>query len=125
MPAIQILDTTSSPQSLLIGEGPTTLRHLIRARVKDEVDRYNVALPEVFHGLVQPEESEAILNGFRLRTRRHLDWEAQFRRACSSFENNGFLVLVDGRQVTDLDADLELHDRAAVEFLKLVPLVGG
>jgi hypothetical protein len=47
---------------------------------------------------VQPEESEQILNGFRVKTKRPLDWEVQCRRAYSSFEKNGFLVLVDGNK---------------------------
>ena len=59
---------------------------------------YNQALPETFQGLVQPEESEQTLNGFRVKTKRPLDWEVQCRRAYSSFEKNGFLVLVDGNK---------------------------
>ena len=53
---------------------------------------------------MQPEESEQILNGYRMKTKRPLDWEVQCRRAYSSFEKNGFLVLVDGKQVTELDS---------------------
>ena len=105
--------------------GPLKLRDLIRGRLQQEVDRYNQALPETFQGLVQPEESEQILNGFRMKTRRPLDWEVQCRRACASFDKNGFLVLVDGTQVTDLDAPLDLHEESEVDFIKLVPLVGG
>ena len=105
--------------------GPLKLRDLIRGRLQQEVDRYNQALPETFQGLVQPEESEQILNGFRMKTRRPLDWELQCRRAYSSFEKNGFLVLVDGAQVTELDAPLDLHEESEVDFIKLVPLVGG
>ncbi len=63
--------------------GPATLRDLIRDRLQQEVERYNQALPEIFQGLVQPEESEQILNGFRMKTKRPLDWEVQCRRAYS------------------------------------------
>jgi hypothetical protein len=42
-----------------------------------------------------------------MKTRRPLDWEVQCRRAYSSFEKNGFLVLVDGKQVTELDSRLD------------------
>lgn len=105
--------------------GPVTLRELIRGRLRQEVERYNQALPETFQGLVQPEESEQILNGFRLKTQRPLDWEVQCRRAWSSFEKNGFLVLVDGTQVTELDARIDLHEHSEIDFIKLVPLVGG
>ena len=104
---------------------PLTLRDLIRGRLQEEVDRYNQALPETFRGLVQPEESEQILNGFRMKTARPLDWEVQCRRAYSSFEKNGFLVLVDGKQVTELDTRLDLHEDSEIDFIKLVPLVGG
>lgn len=105
--------------------GLVTLRELIRGRLRQEVERYNQDLPETFQGLVQPEESEQTLNGFRLKTKRPLDWEVQCRRACSSFEKNGFLVLVDGTQVTELDAPLDLREDSEVEFIKLVPIVGG
>jgi hypothetical protein len=102
-----------------------TLRELIRTRVRQEVEIYNQSLPETFQGLVQPEQSEQILNGFHLKVRRPLDWEAQFRQACSSFERNGFLILVDDEQVTDLDTKIRLHKDTQVNFVKLVPLVGG
>ena len=105
--------------------GPVTLRDLIRERLQQEVDRYNQTLPETFQGLVQPEESEQILNGFRLKTKRPLDWEVQCRRAYFSFEKNGFLVLVDGKQVTELDERFDLKENSEIDFIKLVPLVGG
>ena len=103
----------------------TTMRELIRDRVRHEVESYNQSLPEVFRGLVQPEESEQILNGFRMTTKRSLDPELQFKRACASFEQNGFLVLVDGRQVCELDDPIELRAGSEVQFVKLVPLIGG
>lgn len=111
--------------AILLDAGPVTLRELIRGRLQQEVERYNQALPETFQGLVQPEESEQVLNGFRLKTKRPLDWEAQCRRAWSSFARNGFLVLVDGQQVTELDAPFPLHPDSEIDFIKLVPLVGG
>ena len=105
--------------------GPITVRELLRARVQQEVESYNRSLGDTFQGLVQPEESERVLNGFRMITRRSLDAEAQHRRACASFEQNGFLLLVDGRQVTGLDTAVDLYPDSEVQFVKLVPLVGG
>jgi hypothetical protein len=128
--AIQIFDAPLQGErrpagGVRLDAGPATLRDLIRARLQQEVERYNQALPEIFQGLVQPEESEQILNGFRLKTKRPLDWEVQCRRAWSSFEKNGFLVLVDGKQVTELDAQFDLQENSEIDFIKLVPLVGG
>jgi hypothetical protein len=34
-------------------------------------------------------------------------------------------VLVDGKQVTELDLRLDLHEDSEIDFIKLVPLVGG
>ena len=110
---------------ITVDQASTSARELIRSRVKQEVERYNQTLPEVFQGLVQPEESEQILNGFRMKAPRPLDWEVQNERACSSFERNGFLMLVNGVQVLELDEPLELREDSEVQFVKLVPLVGG
>jgi hypothetical protein len=115
----------SAAGGILLEEGPATLRDVIRGRLQQEVERYNKALPETFQGLVQPDESEQALNGFRMKTKRPLDWEVQCRRAYSSFEKNGFLVLVDGKQVTELDSRIDIHGDSEIDFIKLVPLVGG
>ena len=130
MPTLKIWDEAipgrpSLASAIVVAETRLTAREVIRRRVRQEVEKHNESLPEVFQGLVQPEESEQILNGFRMRVRRPLDWEAQFARACSSFGRNGFLLLVDGRQITELDEPLELHPESEVQFVKLVPLVGG
>ena len=127
---IQIWDETlpgkrSQATTIHLDAELLTTRELIRARVRQEVETYNQNLPETFQGLVQPEESEQILNGFRVKTRRPLDWEAQFRQACASFQRNGFLILVDDKQVMDLDAQILLHKETQLKFIKLVPLVGG
>lgn len=107
-------------------ESPTTtLRQLLRARVETEVARYNADLPELFVGLVQPEESEQLLNGYRLHHRRPLDVERQFQRACDSFAHNGFLVLLNNQQLMDLDEVVDLGPEPDLQFLKLVPLIGG
>ena len=100
-----------------------TLRELIRVRVQQEVKRFNETEVRVFRGLVQPDESERILNGARERPL--LDWEKQFAKAITAFNGNGFLVLLDDQQITDLDETLHLTPESQITFLKLVPLTGG
>ncbi len=102
-----------------------TVRELIRTRVYEEVRDYNLRQPEYFRGLVQPTGAERTLNGFKLRQRRELDPEAQFERAIESFYRNGFLILVNDRQVEELEEEIEIQPDTTVAFLKLVPLVGG
>ncbi len=103
-----------------------TVRELIRQRVLQEIERYErSATPDVFVGLVQPEESERILNGYRMVGRRQIDGEEQVKRACASFEKNGFLILVNDRQVESLEQTVDVSAGAEIEFVKLVPLIGG
>ncbi len=102
------------------------MRELIRRRVFQEVAEFNArSAPQVFQGLVQPEDAERVLNGYALRTPRRIDPEAQAARALAAFEGNGFLVLVGDRQVTEPDEEIELPLGVEVTFLKLVALVGG
>ena len=102
-----------------------TVRELIRTRVSLEVRDYNLRQPEYFRGLVQPTDAERTLNGFKVRQGRRLDPEKQFERAIESFYRNGFLVLVNDRQVDELEEEIEVRPDTTVTFLKLVPLVGG
>jgi len=100
-----------------------TLWELIRTRVQQDVRRFNESESEPFRGLVQPEESERVLNG--LPSRPLLVWQRQFEKAVRAFNGNGFLVLVDDCQITDLDQTIHLTPQSKVTFLKLVPLMGG
>src|SRR5262245_47042112 len=100
-----------------------TLRELIRVFVQEEVKRFNEAGSEIFRGLVQAEESERILNG--VRERPVLNWEKQFDKAITAFKGNGFVVLLDDRQIDDLDETVHLTEQSKLTFLKLVPLMGG
>ena len=102
-----------------------TVRELIRKRVYEEVREYNLKMPEYFRGLVQPTDAEKVLNGYKLRKLRKIDWEEQYERALEAFERNGFFILVDDQQVESLDEEIEIKLRTQVSFIKLVPLVGG
>ncbi|MDQ1026638.1 hypothetical protein QF035_004220 [Streptomyces umbrinus] len=122
-------ETTSGDRGagwgLEIAEERLALRELIRRRVFQEVAEFNARTPEVFQGLVQPNDTERVLNGYALRTPRRIDPEAQTELALKAFAGNGFLVLVGDRQFTDLDEEIELKLGTEVTFLKLVALVGG
>ena len=102
-----------------------TARELIRRRVYEEVQEFNLSTPEYFCGLVQPTEAERVLNGYKLRQQRKIDWEEQYERALDAFRRNGFFMLVDDRQIEDLEEEIELKLRTEVSFIKLIPLVGG
>lgn len=102
-----------------------TARELIRRRVYEEVQEQNASLAAPFRGLVQPTEAEQILNGVKTRLPRRIDWEKQHALAVRAFAANGFFLLVDDRQVENLDETITLHAGTQVSFVKLVPLIGG
>lgn len=102
-----------------------TVAQLIRRRVEAEVEAHNSLAKKIFQGLVQPTESERVLNGFRLNKRRKLDVERQVKAAQEAFSKNGFVLLFDDRQIEDPDEMLTITPTSNAIFLKLVPLVGG
>jgi hypothetical protein len=104
-----------------------TVRDLIRTRVREEVAKANAAIVEgrEFRTLVQPTEAEVTMNGYRMNRRKTVDWLAQAGKAEEAFGRNGFFVLVDGRQLEDLDEELALTPGSKIRFVRLTPLVGG
>src|SRR5262245_33018005 len=69
---LSIVDETTAGERCSAGafefDAPAlTLRELIRVRIQQEVKRFNQTESQGFRGLVQPEESERILNGVRER----------------------------------------------------------
>lgn len=127
---LQIRDETAAGKllssfSFELPDARTTLREIITARVRHEVESFNATSDETFRGLVMPEGAERVLNGYRLKQRRQIDWQEQANRALEAFERNGFLVLIDDRQLEALDETVELRPETRVSFVRLVQLVGG
>ena len=131
MATLTVRDETTSPLDgdrefvLELPSEIVTVEGLIRARVQREVEDHNARGAEVFRGLVQPTGAERTLNGFKVKEKRRIDPAEQASKALEEFGRNGFILLVDDRQVEDLDQTIEVRPDTTVTFLKLVPLVGG
>lgn len=128
--AVTLLDETTRGEvlnktSLRLVSERVSMRELITQRIRQEVDRYNAEKHETFFGLVRPTDAEEKLNGYKLRTPKLVSFEQQLELALRAFESNGFFVLVDDRQVDELDEIVTLSEGSTVSFVKLVPLVGG
>jgi hypothetical protein len=129
--AINLIDQTTSGDvyaktHLKLVSERMTLRELIALRIRDEVNRFNKEQQDgVFAGLVQPNDTEVAINGFRMRKPRQIDFDKQLNMAIEAFQSNGFFVLLDDQQIVDLDEPLTLREASDVSFIKLVPLVGG
>ena len=130
MPTLVFRDETATGRELARFEVPNqpeqlTVAEIIRLRVRDEVARHNAAPQRKFLGLVQPQDAEVELSGYRLIRVRRLNWEQQAEVAVAAFACNGFLMFVGGRQVMDLEEVVDLSAAHDVAFVKLVQLVGG
>jgi len=102
-----------------------SVREIITERVLQEVEIYNLKLPEYFNGLIEPSEAEKTLNGYKLKSKKRIDGEKQVYTALNAFQKNGFFVLVDSLQAENLDQTFELKPDTQISFIKLTPLVGG
>lgn len=102
-----------------------SIKDIIEARVRGEVEAYNKKLPDYYNGLIEPTDAEKTINGYKLRTKKPIDAEKQVYVALDAFQKNGFFVLVDNRQCSSLDETVLLTPGTKISFMKLTPLVGG
>lgn len=102
-----------------------TIQDIIEARVRQEVESYNNKQPEYYNGLIEPTDAEKTINGYKLHNRKLIDAEKQVYTALDAFQKNGFFVLIDNQQYTDLNQGIQLASNTNVSFVKLTPLVGG
>ena len=119
MPSVTIHDRTSTgdPTGTITLPGlpdGITLRQLIRWRVREEVARANLGSFLIFLGLIPANDP----------TRTQIDWEVQADAAIDLFLANGFIVLVNGVQVMDLETRIDIKRDPDVRFIRLTPLEG-
>jgi hypothetical protein len=100
------------------------VRELIRLYVADQVERFN-STPAEFTTNLQSEE-ERILNSRRpTKHTQHRSCDVEYENAVSAFSSNGFFLLVNGHQVSDLEEDISVKSDMEISFLRLTPLIGG
>ena len=102
-----------------------SVKEIIEARVRQEVENYNNKLPEYYNGLIEPSDAEKTINGYKLRNKKPIDGEKQAYVALDAFQKNGFFVLIDNLQCNSLEQSVKLGADTRISFVKLTPLVGG
>jgi hypothetical protein len=102
-----------------------TAKDILKERLQQEVEIFNAQQDACFQGLVQPEGSTRSKNGFQMQIKRFIDWLEQYEKAIAAFDKNGFVMLVNDKQVVTLDEELEISEGMEVSFMRLTPLVGG
>ena len=100
---------------------------LIAERVRQEVAAYNGRAADALlrHSLVIPTARGDIVIDPQGKKHKLVDAETQIAIALKAFEQNGFFILADNRQLETLDETVYLHEGLIVNFIKLTPLVGG
>jgi len=101
----------------------TTPEEIIKIRVANEVELYNNKVETIFKGLVEPRRKEISLNG--VKKKKNVDLEQQIYIALDAFQKNGFFILIDDNQVSELNEPVVLTKKSEIKFIKLTPLVGG
>lgn len=101
------------------------VRELIKLRIYSEVENYNQKLPEYFRSLIQPTEAEVTLNGYKMIEKRKIDPEKQYYLALDAFNKNNYFLIINNKQVEELEQEIEIQDNMELQFIKLTPLVGG
>lgn len=131
MPATSVLVQDSVPgkppsekYALPVPSNSMTARDLIRLYVTDQVERFNQTPVDRTSRHQSPEER--ILNPDRpVNYAQRRDSHTECERALQAFSANGFFLLIDDKQVTDLDQEIAIKQDTTVTFLRLTPLVGG
>ncbi len=109
---------------LKLSSANLTVRNLIAERVRTEFDQRLIDRQgKAVSPLIGANPKEAALNGDHHSGK--INPERQVEVALKAFETNGFILLIDDRQVETLEEKVEIHADTVVTFLKLTPLVGG
>ncbi len=101
----------------------TTPQEIISIRVKEEIKNYNKKSGDKLQSLVRPLAKETYLNGHKKK--KEIDVEKQIYVALEAFQKNGFFILVDDQQISELDQKVQLKKDSSISFIKLTQLVGG
>jgi len=109
---------------LLVPLLTVSAREILRLRVEAEVERYNETCGATAL-LIEPHWRESELNTDRKQRFRAMKLEPQVARAIEAVEKRRVIMLLDGRQVTDLDEKFVLTPASEARFIRLVPLRGG
>jgi hypothetical protein len=103
-----------------------TASELIVLKVRQEVAEHNEQQYKRCNGLGEVNKIEETLNTCLINgKKRRVDVDALIVAALNGFESNSFVLLVDERQVHELNEVIDISREPRITFIRLVPLVGG
>ena len=111
-------------------DGISTLRQLIEAVVRLEVEKYNergvenMLVPFLTEAEIADRSAVGKVGFGRLYSDRRADPEKAVETAVQGFEDGLFRVLVNENEAAELDAPLEIHEGDRLVFIRLTFLAG-
>ena len=102
-----------------------SIRDIIEAKVNAQVEAQYQQLDGIYNGLVEPADTEKMLNVYTERPASKIKTEKQVNAALEAFRMNNFFMLIDNIQAESLEQMVVINDKTEVSFLKLTSLVGG
>jgi len=107
------------------------LRELIAQKVRAEVERVRQKndpigpLPLSLRYLTDEDVAFATHGAMGHRARRAPSADAEIERALTAFREGRLFIMVDRNRIDDLDAVIELSPKTKIQFIRILPLVGG
>lgn len=101
-----------------------TLKELIQKKIAQNISHQNQKI-QIEQKQYENEFEQKLNPNHKAWEKKKLDTEKEVYRALEVFNNNGFLVMVDNRQITDLEEEILVFDDTQVSFIRLTQLVGG
>ena len=111
-------------------DGLSTLRQLIEAVVRQEVDKYNsrglenMLVPFLTEAEIADQSIVGKVGFGRLYSDKKADLQKAVETAWQGFEDGLFRVMVGDKEATALDEPLELSDGDTLTFIRLTFLAG-
>jgi hypothetical protein len=119
------------PESCVVAfpEPRLPLRSIIALKVQVEVERANrrrdVQLPLSVRYLTDDELLPGHGGTIGSARRREIDRDAEVARALKAFGDRRYFVVLDGHRLEDLDEVVTLTPATKLQFIRVLPLVGG
>jgi hypothetical protein len=114
----------SSEIILILQSRKVKVRDLIEQRVRQEVVKTE---EDLIRDIKNTHYSLVNLPIIRAKQKKldKIDVEEQVKVALTGFENNAFFILIDDKQVETLEEEVTITPKTSMQFIKLIPLVGG
>jgi hypothetical protein len=101
------------------------LRDVIAEKVRAEVARAAVERTMPLSTRYLVEEDLATVRGGATPYAPRIRPEHEIESALDAFRQGHYFVIVDGERVDDLDTAITLQPRTMIDFLRVLPLIGG